>query len=306
MRQASVSSTDPPTGPPVSVPQPFLKWAGGKRALLPQITQLLPREIGAYHEPFVGAGAVLLSLPAQLRKLANDYNSELILAYEAVRDDVDSVIRELKTHVNTESHYMAVRAWDRDPSFAARPVAQRAARLIYLNKCGFNGLYRVNRRGYFNVPFGKQKNPDFLAENNLRAVSAFLGVRDATGGFLATFSSVDFREAMQRARQGDFVYCDPPYDPVSPTAAFTSYSHDGFGRRDQEDLRDQAEQLAGRGVRVLLSNSDTPFIRALYRDRAIFRIRRVEVRRAIAAKSTSRGAIGEVLIDNYRGAEGET
>lgn len=280
-------------------PLPFLKWAGGKRVLLGEILPLVPGDYRAYHEPFVGAGAVLFAQLRSSLRYANDFNAELISAYEAIRDDVDAVLRELRGHVDSERHYLEVRSWDRDAQFLERSPASRAARLIYLNKCGFNGLYRVNRKGYFNVPYGKRANPDFFNEPNLRAVSAFLNQRAPHGELLTTLSSDDFVSAMRRAEPGDFMYCDPPYDPLSSTSGFTGYSHEGFNRDDQRELRDEIVRLTSCGVRVLLSNSDTPYIRDLYRDQRIFSIRTLQVRRAIAAKSASRQRVGEVLVTNY-------
>lgn len=281
-------------------PQPFLKWAGGKRALLPEILPLIPVGIPAYHEPFLGAGAVLFAQPRGIPRFANDYNAELVAVYEAIRDDVDGLLEELRTHRHSKKEFLAVRAWDRTPDFLNRSPAARAARFIYLNKCGFNGLYRVNRQGHFNVPFGQQKNPDFVSEENLRAVSDFLRERDEQGSLRVSLTSGDYRAALRTVERGHFVYCDPPYDPISSTSAFTAYHEDGFGQQDQTSLRDEVLRLTEVGAQVLLSNSDTPLIRSLYKDRRIFTVRQVQVRRAIAARGASRGAIAEVLVDNFK------
>lgn len=279
-------------------PSPFLKWAGGKRALVSQILPRFPSSFGTYFEPFIGAGALFFSLPSATPKVGNDFNGELINAYEAIRDDVEAVLRELRKQVNSREHYLSVRAWDRSPHFNRRSRASRAARFIYLNKCGFNGLYRVNSQGHYNVPYGNSPRADFIQEDNLRAVSEFLNAR-AHRRSLVRLENLDYRESLKRAKAGDFVYLDPPYDPVSPTASFVSYSENGFGKPDQVQLRDELLDLNARGVSVLLSNSDTPFIRGLYASSA-FNIETVEVRRAISAKSSSRGMITEVLISNYR------
>jgi DNA adenine methylase len=280
-------------------PTPFLKWAGGKRALVKQILAHVPSSIEHYYEPFLGAGSLFFSLPANLPKTVSDSNNELISVYEALRDDVDAVLRELHTMTNTREDYLAIRAWDRVPEFARRTSASRAARFIFLNKCGFNGLYRVNSKGEYNVPYGNPKTVDFISESNLRAVSGFLNSRFSSGQLATTIKSGDYKECLAQADgPGSLVYFDPPYHPISPTSNFTSYQSDGFGEKEQIELRDEVFRLTNKGARVLLSNSDTRFIRELYED-SIFTLNVVDVRRAIAAKSSSRGLITEVLIDNF-------
>jgi DNA adenine methylase len=271
-------------------PTPFLKWAGGKRGLLHEILPRIPSFDGTYIEPFVGAGAVLFNVPCNFA-IANDFNSSLIEVYKVIRRSPTALLAALREHKNTKEHYLAVRALDRSPGFSQLSPAERAARFIFLNKTGFNGLHRVNSQGFFNVPFGAQANPDFIAEENILRVSAFLKK--------VTFMSGDYRAATKLAKPGDFVYLDPPYDPISDTASFVAYSESGFTKADQTDLRDEMLRLTEEGVPVLLSNSDTPFIRALYSDTSKFRITSVTVRRAISAKSSGRGMIGEVLVDNY-------
>lgn len=281
-------------------PTPFLKWAGGKRALVEQILEHVPNDIERYYEPFLGAGSLFFSLPSELPKVVSDYNSELISVYETLRDDVDGVLRELRKFKNTKENYMSVRAWDRSPRFSSRSPASRAARFIFLNKCGFNGLYRVNSQGQYNVPYGNPKTVDFIAEENLHAVSDFLKSRSSDGMVATKISSGDYRQILKTATgYGSLVYFDPPYHPTSSTSNFTSYSPDGFGESDQIALRDEILRLTKAGVRVLHSNSDTSFIRNLFSG-DIFTINEVTVRRAIAAKSSSRGIITEVLIDNYK------
>jgi DNA adenine methylase len=277
-----------------------LKWAGGKRALVAQILQHVPDDVEKYYEPFLGAGSLFFSLPSSLPKVASDFNVELISVYETIRDDVDGVLRELRKMKNTKEDYLAVRAWDRLPSFSKRSPASRAARFIFLNKCGFNGLYRVNSFGQYNVPYGNPKNVDFVSERNLRSVSDFLKAKSSNRGSFPKISSGDYREILKKANgYGTLVYFDPPYHPTSVTSNFTSYSSQGFGEEDQVQLRDEVVRLTKLGVRILLSNSDTGFIRELYKDRR-FRINELYVRRAIAAKSSSRGVITEVLIDNFK------
>lgn len=283
-----------------SVPNPFLKWAGGKRSLVAQILQYVPDDIKKYYEPFLGAGSLFFALPSSLPKIASDSNVELISVYATIRNDVDGVLRELRKMKNTKEDYLAVRAWDRVDGFSKRSPASRAARFIFLNKCGFNGLYRVNSLGQYNVPYGDPKNVDFVSEGNLRAVSDFLNAKSFNGGQPPNISSGDYREILKKASGfGSLVYFDPPYHPTSVTSNFTSYSSKGFGEEDQVQLRDEVVRLTKLGVRVLLSNSDTDFVRKLYKDRK-FRINELSVRRAIAAKSSSRGVVTEVLIDNFK------
>lgn len=286
--------------PPVTIPTPFLKWAGGKRALINQILNHVPEDIEKYYEPFLGAGSLLFSLPPELPKFVSDFNSELISVYAAIRDDVDGVLRELRKLSNTKETYLEIRAWDRSPKFSQRTIASRAARFIFLNKCGYNGLYRVNSLGQYNVPYGNPKNVDFIAEGNLRAVSAFLNAKGKRGALTTRISSGDYREIVRNASgYGSLVYFDPPYHPTSATSNFTSYSSSGFDETNQIELRDEILRLTEAGVRVLHSNSDTDFIRSLFKEK-IFTLNEVTVRRAIAAKSSSRGVINELLIDNFK------
>lgn len=279
-------------------PRPFIKWAGGKTQLLAQFESLYPRagEVRRFIEPFVGSGAVFFDVRERLRPgqmILADGSEELINAWLVVRDDVRSLIRLLRRHrrLHSEEHYYRIRS--------QRPArlspAARAARLIYLNKTCFNGLYRVNSRGEFNVPMGRYVDPPILDEKNLRAASAALrGVE---------LKVAHFRETLKYARAGDFVYFDPPYQPLSATSSFTSYSvHDGklgFGEDDQRELAQVYAALDSRGCRVMLSNSDSPLTRRLYR---AFDLRKVRARRSINSKSERRGAIHEVVVLNYRSA----
>ena len=286
--------------PQVTVPTPFLKWAGGKRALISQILSHVPEDLEKYYEPFVGAGSLLFSLPRELPKFVSDFNSELISVYTTIRDDVDGVLKELRKLSNNKETYLEIRAWDRSSRFTQRTAASRAARFIFLNKCGYNGLYRVNSLGQYNVPYGNPKNVDFIAESNLRAVSDFLNAKDKRGVLNTRITSGDYREIVRNASgHGSLVYFDPPYHPTSATSNFTSYSSSGFDENNQIELRDEILRLTEAGVRVLHSNSDTVFIRGLFKEK-IFTLNQVTVRRAIAAKSSSRGVINELLIDNFR------
>lgn len=266
------------------VARPLLKWAGGKTSLLPEILRRLPSKISTYYEPFVGGGAVFFALAAEhrfKRAVLGDANDELMRAYGALRAHPDNVVETLKSHVHEEKRYYQVRGLD--PK-TLKP-SDRAARLIYLNRTCFNGLYRVNKKGIFNVPFGDYSNPMICDEENLRAVA--LALKDVR------LLGEDFTQTMHSAGLGDAVYFDPPYVPLSETSSFTGYAKYGFDSFDQERLRNTALTLVERGVHVLLSNSDTPFVRQLYRE---FHIEEVQARRAINSKGGKRGKVGELLI----------
>lgn len=269
---------------------PIVKWVGGKRQLLDEITPLLPKRITTYCEPFFGGGAVLFSIQPP-RAVINDLNEDLMLVYEVVRDDVEGLIASLKGHENTAEYFYALRDVDRDKTaYQALSKVARASRLIYLNKTCFNGLFRVNSSGEFNSPFGHYKNPKIVNEPGLRAVSAYFRANDIA------FYSEDFAQTLRRVEKGCFVYLDPPYDPISDTASFTGYHKGGFGQGEQVRLKECCDDLTRRGIRFLLSNSATPFIRELYRD---YHIGIVKAKRAINSDATKRGAIEEVLIRNY-------
>lgn len=269
---------------------PVVKWVGGKRQLLHAITPLLPRQMELYCEPFLGGGAVLFSIRPSTA-IVNDLNGDLIAVYETIRDDVDALIDDLKRHQNTPEYFYALRDMDRDKAaYRAMSKVARASRLIYLNKTCFNGLFRVNSAGEFNAPFGRYKNPNIVNEPGLRAVNAYLSTS------CVTFHSEDFADTLDRVGEGGFAYLDPPYDPVSDTAGFTGYSKDGFDRDQQLRLKRCCDRLTRRGVRFLLSNSATDFIRELYRDYEIFT---VTAKRAVNADAGGRGAVEEVLIRNY-------
>ena len=269
---------------------PVLKWVGGKRQLLGEITPLLPGQITTYCEPFLGGGAVLFSLQPS-NAVVNDLNADLITVYEVIRDDVEALIASLKHHENTAAYFYAIRDMDRDKAkYQALSKVERASRMIYLNKTCFNGLFRVNSSGEFNTPFGQYKNPNIVNEPVLRAVSCYFrdsGIR---------FYSEDFAATLDRVGAGGFVYLDPPYDPVSDTASFTGYNKGGFDKSEQIRLKQCCDDLTRRGVKFLLSNSATPFIRELYQG---YEMTIVKAKRAINADATKRGAIEEVLIRNY-------
>ncbi|MED3665552.1 DNA adenine methylase [Geobacillus thermodenitrificans] len=269
--------------------QPFLKWAGGKRQLLPEIRKYIPKKINTYYEPFLGAGAVLFDIQPK-KAVINDVNTELINTYIAIRDHVDELINDLKKHKNEKEYFYAIRDLDRKEEFKELSLVEKASRIIYLNKTCFNGLFRVNSQGHFNVPFGKYKNPQIVNEIVLRAVHNYLNSNDIT------ILNVDFEKAVENAKKGDFIYFDPPYDPVSDTSSFTGYSLYGFDKDDQIRLRDLFVELDKRGCKVLLSNSATDFIKDLYKD---FHIEVVSANRNINANASRRGKIDEVLVMNY-------
>ena len=268
-------------------PRPFLKWAGGKGQLLEQLRPLLPPRIeGRYFEPFVGSAALFFALRPAAATLS-DANRELVDCYRAVRKRVSDVIAALKSHEYEESRYYMVRG--QQPADLELPA--RAARTIYLNKTGYNGLYRVNRAGRFNVPFGRYTNPGFRSAEsieNLRACSRVLRS--------ASLAVRDFGEVASHARRGDFVYFDPPYVPLSDTSDFTSYVPGGFGQPEQERLAAVFAELSRAGVQAMLSNSDTPAVRALY---ARYRIDTVTASRSINSRATHRGKVREVVVRNY-------
>jgi len=269
------------------VASPILKWAGGKTQLLKHYTRLFPSEFNRYFEPFVGGGAVFFHMVArnpELRAFLSDSNVELINCYNMVKNELPAVIRHLKKHKNDSAHFYRVRGLD----VAQLTPAERAARLIFLNKTCFNGLYRVNRKGQFNVPFGKYENPKICDEVNLRAAERAL--------CNTKVSTANFDSVLSQARRGDFVYLDPPYQPLSATSNFTGYTSNSFGEKDQERLANMFRKLTDKGCYAMLSNSDTPFIRELYSD---FNIETVYANRAINSKGDKRGRVAEVAILNY-------
>jgi DNA adenine methylase len=260
---------------------PFLKWAGGKRALLEQLRPHLPNTFGRFYEPFVGSAALFFSTTPE-RATLSDTNARLVATYRGLRDATDEVIDRLKRCRYDRGQYLAMRARDID----AESDAAIAAWFIYLNKTGYNGLYRVNSQNRFNVPFGRYKNPTLCDEDNLRACAASLRA--------VSLLHADFERATSRARTGDFVYFDPPYVPLSATSSFASYTADGFDHDAQVRLRDHALTLARRGVHVLVSNSSAKAVVDLYgRD---FDLVTIRARRSINSKSSGRRAIAELLV----------
>ncbi len=268
---------------------PVVKWAGGKRQLLPEITKYIP-SFSTYYEPFVGGGALLFEL--QPRKIViNDFNSELINTYQVIKDNVDGLIVDLQKHQNNAEYFYQIRALDRDSCvYAKLSPLERASRLLYLNKTCYNGLFRVNKSGEFNSPFGYYSNPNIVNDITLRAVSHYLN------SIKATFLVGDFETALDRIKKKSFVYFDPPYDPISNSSSFTGYTLGGFDSNEQIRLKDLCDKLDNKGVKFLLSNSATDFIKDLYKD---YRIEIVKAKRAINSNALLRDEIDEVLIRNY-------
>lgn len=276
-----------PAGRPAQA-RPFLKWAGGKGQLLDELCSRLPAEFGRYFEPFVGGGALYFALhgAGRVRSGArlSDANRKLIDTYRAVRDNVEAVIAHLSAFSNDRDLYYQIRAWrheDLDPPRAA-------ARIIFLNKTCYNGLFRENSRGEFNVPFGRYARPMICDAPNLRAASAALR--------RVSLRQLDFGKVPELVKEGDLVYFDPPYHPRSATSSFTQYSENGFGEDEQRRLARVFRELDGRGAYVMLSNSDTPLVRKLY---AGFAIDEVLAGRAINSKAERRGKVTELIVRNY-------
>jgi DNA adenine methylase len=277
-------------------PKPFVKWVGGKRQLMQQFRDMdlyppdgFNPETATYFEPFVGGGAMFFDLLPK-KAVLSDMNPELVITYNVIKNDVESLIKKLKEHQknNSKEYFLKIRAQLIDKL----SNVNRAARFIYLNKTCFNGLYRVNGSGQFNVPYADNKNPAICDEINLRKVSESLKH--------TKILHQDYKEVLEKAKKGDFIYFDPPYYPVNKTSSFTSYTKDGFLEREQEELRDVFVKLSKRGCFVMLSNSDTEYINKLFArlDKKIV-IHKVFAGRSINSNGTGRGKIKEVVVINY-------
>ena len=269
---------------------PIVKWVGGKRQLLDDITALVPTRISSYCEPFLGGGAVLFALQPH-NIIINDLNEELVNIYAVIQNNIDDLILDLKQHENTPEYFYSIRDWDRNKSsYQNLSPVQRASRVIYLNKTCYNGLFRVNSAGEFNTPFGHYKNPNIVNEPVLRAVHNYLRSSNVS------LSCQDYAQVLENLPKNTFVYLDPPYDPVSDTANFTGYNKGGFGKEEQIRLKECCDLLARRNIKFLLSNSSTDFIRELYGD---YRITIVRAKRSVNSVGSKRGKIDEVLVRNY-------
>lgn len=269
---------------------PMLKWVGGKRQLLSEIVPMIDNKCSTYVEPFVGGGAVLFRLQPQ-KAVINDYNQELINVYRTVRDHLDDLIEVLQIHAkkNTSDYYYEVRALDREDSFKKMSDIEKAARIIYLNKTCYNGLYRVNSLGQFNSPYGRYKNPKIVNEPVLRAISKYFNSNEIK------ILNGDYKEALKNLDVNSFVYLDPPYMPISSSSSFTGYTEGGFGYERQIELKIECDKLTQQGIKFLQSNSDCEEIRELYKN---YKIKTVQAKRSINSVAKKRGEINEVLIYN--------
>ena len=266
---------------------PVLKWAGGKRQLLPELIQRLPNKYNRYFEPFIGGGALFFELSPENAYIA-DINPELINLYRVIRDEVDALVCDLATHENSLEYYIKIRNWDRSTDYQSISNIRKASRFIYLNKTCFNGLYRVNSKGFFNVPFGRYTNPNFLNRDALYAASSVLQS--------AQIECAHFGNILKIVERGDFVYLDPPYIPLSQTASFTAYSKENFGMSDQMELKHLCDKLTSMGVMFMLSNSDTRISNDLYSD---YNIEKICANRFINSKASGRGKTPEIIVRNY-------
>lgn len=265
--------------------RPVLKWAGGKSQLLPQLIPFFPTQFNRYIEPFLGAGSVYFSLDPKCPALINDANPELYELYLVLRDHPAALCRLLDKYSRkySEQFYYDLRA-----SQPRNPIS-KAARFIFLNKTGFNGLYRLNSKGHFNVPFGKrEKCPLLYDEENIKRVSERLKK--------SQIKNMDFEKVIRLAKKGDFVYCDPPYSPLSRTSSFNSYTAGGFSDQEQNRLKEACAEAAHRGAFVAVSNSSAPIILELFKD---WKIHLIKARRSINSKSHLRGPIHEVLTTSW-------
>ncbi len=267
---------------------PLLKWVGGKRQLLADIIPLINKKCSTYVEPFVGGGAVFFELQPK-KAIINDYNEELINVYKVVREFPEELIALLEEHNigNNEEYFYKLRALDRNSGYSEMSDIQKAARIIYLNKTCYNGLYRVNSAGQFNSPYGRYKNPNIINATTIRAMSKYLQnpqIKIMQG---------DYREVLKGIRKGSFVYLDPPYMPISSSSSFTGYTENGFSYEQQVTLKKECDKLKEKGISFLQSNSDCPEIRELYKE---YDIKTVQAKRSINSNATRRGEISEVLI----------
>jgi len=269
---------------------PVLKWVGGKRQLLDTLIPLLPQRITTYCEPFIGGGALLFNLQPNTAYV-NDINADLMLVYNVIKRDVESLITALQDYKNEADFFYAVRDWDRDKEkYSSLSDVQKAARILYLNKTCYNGLFRVNNAGEFNSPFGNYRNPNIVNTPILRAVSSYFNTATIH------LTSLDYAEVLRTLPKGTFVYLDPPYDPVSDTSSFTGYSKGGFNRDDQIKLRKSCDDLNARGLKFMLSNSATDFIKEQY---SAYHVTIVQAKRVVNSDYTKRGEVDEVVVRNY-------
>lgn len=270
---------------------PILKWVGGKRQLLDSIEPLIPK-CSTYYEPFIGGGAVLFSRQPD-KAVINDSNEELINVYLTIKNEPEKLIEKLKEHKenSSEEYFYSIRALDRNKEiFQAMTDIERAARIIYLNKTCYNGLFRVNSSGEFNSPWGRYKNPNITNETTIHALHTYFNKANIK------IKCGDYKQALKGIRKGAFVYLDPPYMPISSSASFTGYTAGGFGEKEQKELKQQCDILNSKGIKFLLSNSSCSFIEELYRD---YIVEYVSAKRTINSNAEKRGGVQEVLVRNY-------
>ncbi len=278
----------------VSEPKPFVKWVGGKRQLMQDLENNFPKQFTTYHEPFLGGGAVMFNLLTKKPQLScnvSDFNSDLILAYVTIRDKLEKLIESLENHSknyhkNSTEYYYEIRKQE------PKQQIEKVSRLLFLNKTCFNGLYRVNKKGQFNVPLGRYTNPNIVNKENLTAVSKILQSKKIK------ISCRDFEAVLGDAKKGDLVYFDPPYQPVSSTANFTSYTHRDFTEDDLERLAKLADQLHSKGCYVLLSNSNSKTVKDFF-SKKYWKISSINVNRAINSNAQKRTGHKEIIIKNY-------
>jgi DNA adenine methylase len=270
---------------------PFLKWVGGKRQIMSEVVEHLPNNISKYKyiEPFIGGGAVLFHLQPK-KAIINDFNSELVNVYNAIKNNLEDLIFDLQKHKNESDYFYEIRSVDRTEDFNNLTEVERASRIIYLNKTCYNGLYRVNSSGEFNSPFGKYKNPNIVNEPTLRAVNHYLNTNDVQ------IKNADYEEILQKADKNSFVYLDPPYYPVSESSNFTGYVQGGWNIDDHTRLREVCDKLDKKGIKFLQSNSSADFIKDKYKD---YNIHIIKANRSINSDGEKRGEVEEVLIRNY-------
>ena len=277
--------------------KPFVKWAGGKRQIIDKLKMYAPKEYNTYYEPFIGGGALLFELSPK-KAIINDYNDELMNVFRCIKDETKftKMCNELNHYETSHSElfYYEIRNKDRDKvKFKKLVDYKRAARTIYLNKACFNGLYRVNSKNEFNVPFGKKLKVNTYDGQNLGIIHSYLNFNDIE------IQSIDFEESVKTAKKGDFIYFDPPYD--SETETFNSYTENGFGKEEQIRLAKVYKELSDRGCYVMLSNHNTTLIKDLYKD---FHIHIIEAKRNINSNGKKRGKVEEVIITNYENEYG--
>lgn len=274
--------------------KPFTKWTGGKRQLLPVLNELAPKGFNRYYEPFIGGGAFFFDLLPRNATIS-DLNEELINCYVQIKNNVELLIEILEEHSrnNSKEYYLEIRESDRNGTLEKTSNTWRSARIIYMLRVNFNGLYRVNSKNQFNVPYGRYTNPKIVDKDLLRDISDYLNSTDVN------ILHSDFEKSLENVSNGDFVYLDPPYVPLSETSSFTSYTNENFGIKEQMRLNSEFQRLSDLGAYVMLSNSSAPLVYELYENKGYY-IHTIEANRMINSKADRRGKINEVVITNFK------